>query len=151
MAYATEADATGLYGTDYVTTSCDRDIDGTLDSAAFALALDYATNEINGYLASRYSLPFDTDPPQLKKLCIDMAIYHASAGAPVQTEQKTKRYEYAVEYLCQVAKGKIALVPDDVAPDPVQNEVRSADLDVADDISFRAGARIFTPTSLKRL
>lgn len=107
MAYATTADATGLYGSDYVITSCDRDNNGTLDTSSFETWLDVASDEIDGYLSGRYALPLANVPRIFIKFCVDLAIYHASSEAGPMTTIKQKRYDAALLYLQAVGEGKI--------------------------------------------
>lgn len=110
MAYATTADATSLYGSDFVITSCDRNNDGTLDTGAFEVWLDAAADEIDGYLLGRYDLPLVNTPRTLIVMNVDIAIYRASGEAGPMTTIKTKRYEQAIKFLELVASGKIRLI-----------------------------------------
>ena len=153
MSYATVQDALDLYGSDYVVTSADRNNDGALDEEAFQVALDTATNRINGYLVGKgLPLPLDPVPPDIKTYCIDLAIYIACPTADVLTESKTDRYKDAIEYLKMVARGQIRLVQDDedpsAAPAPGLEPSIDTNLVVAVEVD---DSRAFTRKSLQRL
>lgn len=109
MPYATAAQAIALYGTDYIAVACDRDNDGSLDTASFDKWLEVATRKINGYLLGRYNLPLATPPEYFQELCTDIAVYKAAATADVMTEIIKDRYEEAIDYLKMIACGKIKL------------------------------------------
>lgn len=110
MAYATEARAILIYGEDMLLVGCDRDKDGSLDTGVFDLFLDAASNEIDGYLVGRESLPLDPIPPQIELYCIDIAIYRSRPTADLLTEEVKDRYRQAIRYLEHVQKNKQRLV-----------------------------------------
>ncbi len=47
-------------------------------------------------------------PPVLKRLCVEMALYHMSMP-PAVTDEKRKRYEDAVKLLTKISKGEVTL------------------------------------------
>ncbi|SFQ14344.1 Mu-like prophage protein gp36 [Roseivivax halotolerans] len=108
MAYATQDDITDLYGPDALF-AADRDGDGVADAVPVTRALDAASAEIDSYLASRYSLPFETTHPVLTQLCVDIALYRLASAADVATEELRRRYEDAVGALKRLAKGEQSL------------------------------------------
>lgn len=108
MSYASVQDAKDQYGEDYVLTSVSRD--DTPDLNAFAKALDEATSEIDSYIGGRYTVPLTNVPSVVKRRCVDMAIYIASADAGTYTDEKRKRYDDAIDWLTMVANGKAVLV-----------------------------------------
>lgn len=109
MAYHTLQDAIDLYGTTYVTVSCDRDGDGSVDTAAFEAMSDVVAAMINGYLLGRVPLPLAEVPKDLKKYSIDITIYELCPSQSVRTEEKTKRYDAAMSWLRAVKDNKIKL------------------------------------------
>lgn len=154
MSHASVAEAVALYGEDFITTTFDRDNDGDLDTDACQQALDAATNEIDGWLIGRVDgWPLDAIPPQIKRYCIDMAVYIGSPTADVGTSDKSKRYDAAVHYLEMVAMGKVRLVPV-VADVPSQADTVTLQPQVLPDrvITVEAGCdRQFTRTKLRSL
>jgi phage gp36-like protein len=152
MAYATTADATTLYGSDYVITSCDRDNTGTLDTASFEMWLDVASDKIDGYFFGRYALPLANVPRILIKYCVDIAIHDASADAGPTSTNKKARYDEAIAYLEKVAKGEIRLIREGTASAGA-NEPNSAILVTADTqiLELDCGSREFTREKLRNL
>lgn len=106
MSYATVTEATNRYGSDYIITSCDRDNDGTLDSTAFQLGLDDATDWMDSFLLGRYDLPLLSVPAVFKRYCIDVAVFFVSESAGTMTTEKRDRFTRAQEFLQMVAEGK---------------------------------------------
>jgi phage gp36-like protein len=107
MAYAILKDITDRHGEavlDRVT-----DIQGSYNQALTTVdeALDDATEEIDTYLSARYPLPLPTVPPIVKRLCVDIAVYHLSGD--LVTEQQETRYNNAVKLLKAIAKGDASL------------------------------------------
>jgi len=115
-AYATIADATALYGTDYVTVAFDRDGDGSIDTTAAELMLEVVSAEMDSFFVGRVEpLPISPVPLDLKMRCIDLAIYRMCPDAARLTEEKTKRFDAAQAWLKMVAKGEIKLTHDSAA------------------------------------
>jgi len=114
MAHASIQDAIDLYGTDYVTVSCDRDRDGVLDTDTFELCLLAASNKIDGLFHGRVKgWPWAVIPAHVRQYAVDIAIYTACTDPSTLTEQKTTRYHEALEYCRAVATGKIKLTTDE--------------------------------------
>jgi phage gp36-like protein len=114
MVYASITDAIALRGADYVTVSCDRDRDGVLDTEAFELALQAASNKVDGYFMGRVrGWPWAVVPALVRQYTVDLAIYDACTDPSVLTEIKKDRYHEAIEYLDAVAKGRIKLTTDE--------------------------------------
>lgn len=150
MAYATVAEAIELYGEDYVTVSFDRNNDGVLDTAAATRMLDVATAKINGYLKGRITLPLASVPDDLKKYCIDIAIYEGCPRASVMTEQKRDRNEAAMVWLRGIRDNKIVLA--DVAGErqggPNEMQIAEAVPMAGNQAELIEGSREFTRQSL---
>ena len=152
MAYATVSDATTLYGSDYVITSCDRDNSGTLDTASFEMWLDVASDEIDGYFYGHYDLPLANVPRCLIKYCVDIAIFHASADAGPASNNKKERYAAALTYLQAVAAGTIRLIREQV-PSAGANAPNSAIIVTAETQvdELECGSRRFTRDKMQDL
>lgn len=152
MAYATVADATERYGDDYVTVSSDRDNDGSLDTAAFELALDDASDWIDSYLSGRYALPLAIIPRRLVRVCVDVAIFESSETAGTMTTLKEMRFMRAKEYMEQVATGKLRLTLDGETATGVNNRGAATIVTQRDQKSERMyGSRRFTRDKLSKL
>jgi phage gp36-like protein len=109
MPYATQQDMVDQYGNDEVLVVADRDNDDTIDAPVVSRALDDATDEINVYIAKKYSLPLPSVPGVLKRLCTDIAFYRLSSNAASYTEEKRERYKDAIKTLEHIASGKASL------------------------------------------
>lgn len=112
MAYATEQDIVDRYSEEQLLISFDRDADGDADADAIARALADASDEIDGYIAGRYSLPLADPPRILTFLAVDIALYKGSVETAV-TEEKRTRYKDAIAFLTRVAKGEVMLFSSD--------------------------------------
>lgn len=149
MAYATVADATTIYSLAYITPICDRDIDGTLDTASFEMHLDIATDQIDSYLLGRYPLPLATPPAIFKKLCVDIACYNAAPTQDVLSTEMKDRAKAATDWLELVAANRIKL--------KIDVDTTTANLSVAPSVSpaktstHLTGAREFTTQNLRRI
>ncbi|SPD73811.1 conserved hypothetical protein [uncultured Desulfobacterium sp.] len=110
MAYAVKQDIIDRYGEDAFYSAFDWDGIDDVDDTVVDTALEGASDEIDGYLAGRYTLPLQTIPRILILQCVDIALYRGSgvSGAS-QTEEKKERYDDAIKYLLKVAEGKISL------------------------------------------
>jgi phage gp36-like protein len=106
--YATQQDIIDRYGEDELIVAADHDGDGTADTAVVEQGLQDASEEIDVYIGERYPLPLAVVPPVLKRVCVDMALYHMSAP-PAITEEKRKRFEDAVKLLTLISTGKVSL------------------------------------------
>ncbi len=142
--YATEQDIIDRYSEDQLLIAFDRDGDGLVDvdllgESVADKALSDASDEIDGYLAGRYSLPLSTVPKILTFMCVDIALYKGTTSAAV-TEEKRTRYKDALAFLTMVASGKIQLF----ASEPGAPQGGSG-------ASFSAGDRTFTRGTMRDL
>lgn len=133
MAYATAQEMSDRIGVDELAVVADRDGDSVMESEAITGALDDASAEIDSYLAGRYPLPLVDTPATVKRVCIDMAMYHLSGNKT--TEEVEKRYQRAVSWLRDVSKGLATL-----GAAPAETTSQGA--------FFEAGARQSTRTKL---
>ena len=140
MPYAVQADLEQRFGIDAVLTASDRNGKGEINVPIVTLALSDATAEIDTYLAAKYDLPLTTVPSILARICSDVAMYRMSADIGALTEEKRTRFEDALAWLKDVAKGtaSLGLANDDaVVLDIPQTSV-----------AMDAGARLFTRSKL---
>ena len=109
MPYAAQSDIVELYGANALVVA-DHDRDGVPDGAAVARALDYASAEIDSYLAARHLLPLNEVPLLIRQLCVEIALYRLALSAEMMTDQIEKRYERALAQLRDLATGRANLV-----------------------------------------
>lgn len=85
------------------------------------LAIKEASSEINGYLATRYSIPLTSVPSYIKTYCIDIAWYRlAQNNAP---EAYSERYKNAIARLKDIEKGVMLIVDENgIAASPRQEQ-----------------------------
>jgi len=105
--YASVADMIERFGETEIIELTDLEHTGVIDTAVAERALEDASVEIDGFLASRYRLPVTGTPRLLSLLCSDIARYRLQQ--PVATEQGRQRYEDAVSRLKGIARGDINL------------------------------------------
>lgn len=132
MTYAVQQDLVDRFGSAEIAELTDRTNGTTIDAAVLGKALQDADDEINGYLAVRYTLPLASPPLILKRLACDIARYFLFEDRA--TEIVTQRYRDAIAYLKDVAAGKVS-----IGMDAANAEPASADLPKAD-----AGDRVFS-------
>lgn len=82
-------------------------------------AVEDACAEIDGYLAKRYSVPFTRTPPVINKFAKDIAVYNLVSRIGIDESEREKtilnRYNAAVKFLMEVAKGTISIGTDEEA------------------------------------
>lgn len=78
-------------------------------------ALSDASEEVDGYLASRYTLPLDPVPGFLVRLTGNIARYYLHDDRA--SEEIEKRYRDSVKTLTAIADGKVSLGSDDPSPE----------------------------------
>lgn len=107
MTYATLSDLIDRAGEYEILQVADRDDSGAPDETVVAKALSDADNIINGYVASKYDLPFVEVPDLLSTWSTSIARYllHRD-GAPEHIEAD---YKDALSGLKDVSFGRIAL------------------------------------------
>ncbi len=86
------------------------------DEAAVRIgeALTDADQMVDGYLAGRYTLPFDPVPTLLRRVGADIARYLLHEDRA--TEDIQRRYTDAVKLLAGLRKGEVTLGVDDPSP-----------------------------------
>lgn len=107
MSYATLPDLAGRIGDLELRQIADRDRDMLPDQDVVDAALADADNLINGYVATRYTVPLASVPDLVKTWAVSIARYilHRN-GAP---EHVTQDYKDAIAALKDVSAGRIAL------------------------------------------
>ncbi|MBS9777192.1 MAG: DUF1320 family protein [Gammaproteobacteria bacterium] len=133
--YASVAEMTKRYGELEMISISDRQRTGSVDTAVVDVALSDAIAEINGYL-TRYTLPFTVTPPELVRVCCDIAHYRlCGINNTLLSDEIIKRYEQNVKWLEKVSKGTVSLSGVVDANDGKD--------DASDAVQFMTGNRIF--------
>lgn len=97
---------------------------GTVDASAVARAIADADAEIDAYCGARYTVPFSPVPVMIRKMSVDMAIYHLfSRRALKMSDDRKARYDNAVRFLRDVSLGRISLGADAPAETDTNNSV----------------------------
>jgi len=106
--YATLQDLIDRFGEREIEQLTSRMAMDVIDNAAVTRAVADAGDEIDCYLAVRYTLPLRTVPPLVCRLTCDVARYRLYDDAA--TEEVRRRYDDAVSLLERLAAGT-ALLP----------------------------------------
>jgi phage gp36-like protein len=119
MAYATPEDLVARFGEQEMvrlTTPAGQDLDGVVAETA-ERALADASAMIDSYVRRRYRTPIDVTPAEISRVCLDIARYDLSTGDGKLPSEETKdRYKQAMDWLRDIAVGKVVLELDEVAP-----------------------------------
>lgn len=105
--YCTKQDLIDRFGENELVQLTDHDNLGFINDDVLNQAIADASAEMDGYLASRYSLPLATVPQTLKPLCCNIARYKLYDEQA--SEQVTKNNDAAIKFLFSVSKGEISL------------------------------------------
>ena len=116
---------------------------GTIDTAVVDRAVEDADAEVNGYCATRFSVPFSPVPPRIRAISVDIAIYNLFSRRQAVPEERQTRYDNAKAYLANIAKG---LVSPGVQPPP--DSVGQEDLNGSNQISART--KIFDTATMEK-
>ncbi len=109
MPYATQVDMVNRFGDAEVIQLTDRANIGEIDVTVLANALASSEQEINAYLDARYAVPLGTVPIIVRDFTCDITRYRLCGAEVVETEEIRRRYEDAVKFFMNVAKGVISL------------------------------------------
>ncbi|ATZ62946.1 gp436 family protein [Acinetobacter bereziniae] len=99
--YATEEDLIKRFGNEVET------LKSMLPEGAIAEALQDATEEIDSYVAVKYSLPLPSIPSTLQRIACNIARYRLYFQQP--TDEVENRYKAEIDYLKRIADGKAVL------------------------------------------
>ncbi len=108
--YCTKQNMIDRYGNEELIQLTDRDNLGVIDDTVLGQAQADADAEIDGYLASRYTLPLPDVPTSLVRVACEISRYHLyDDTAPAGVKD---RYDNSVRFLRLVSKGDIRLLQD---------------------------------------
>ena len=105
VVYATQAELTDYLGLADLIAISDRDLSGEVDADAISAALADASSTADSYLAPW--LPLAAVPLVLRRHTMAIATYSLANNA--QTDDHRRRYEDAIAWLRDVAKGVVSL------------------------------------------
>lgn len=96
------------------------DTDGqVIDESVVSRAIADADAEINGYVAVRHRVPLDPVPELIRKLSVELAIYHMYSRRVGAPEEWRTRYEDNQSQLKALSAGKMSLGVGDPDTPPV--------------------------------
>lgn len=107
MSYATLDDLIARAGLAEMRQIADRNRDGEIDPEVIAEALTHADNLVNGYVATKYKLPFASVPDLVRTWAISIARHKLHFQGP--PDYVVDDYKDALAALKDVAAGKIEL------------------------------------------
>ena len=124
MAYCTQDDILELISeAELIELTQDVTVRTWIETSRVDRAIADADEEINGYCAKGYSVPFSTVPDLIRKLSVDIAIYNLYSRRDTIPELRERRYKSAVKLLENVSKGTVTL---GVVPAPEENPDQAA-------------------------
>ena len=111
MAYSIQADIEEQISTDELIELTDDTGSNAVDPSVISRAIEDADAEIDSYCGGHYAVPFSSVPLMIRKLSVDMAVYHLFSRRSVLKvpEERQKRYDNAIRFLRDVSKGVISL------------------------------------------
>lgn len=137
MPYCSLADLQSRFGDAELLRIADRDRDDEIDTDIVDVALNDATNEIDAYVATRYTVPMNPVPAILKRICADIARYRLYDENPL--DEVESRYKQAITTLRDIANGRASL-KDPSAPTTTSSQVEVLKTDCD---------RVFTQDSMR--
>ncbi|MEW6670224.1 MAG: DUF1320 domain-containing protein [Thermodesulfobacteriota bacterium] len=118
MSYCTQDDILEQIDETALIELTDDDGVGAVDAARVTRAIADADADIDAYCQAHYSVPLSPVPPKVRKLAVDIAIYHLySRRGDAAPDIRKDRYRDAVRFLEKVAAGDIALGVASPAPE----------------------------------
>jgi phage gp36-like protein len=108
MAYCTENDLLTLISREELAELTAESGD-TPDSQVVAAAISRAEGEIDALAGKRYAVPLSPVTAQIKGVAMDLALYHLYARRNLAPPVRRQKYEAALQFLQQVARGEAVL------------------------------------------
>ncbi|OED40227.1 hypothetical protein ACH42_17080 [Endozoicomonas sp. (ex Bugula neritina AB1)] len=107
MTYCDQNGMITRYGESELVTLTDTSDTGQIDSDALHVALSDASDEIDSYLAVRHSLPLESTPDILVRLCADITRYRLYDDRML--DEVESRYKDSIKLLRDIARGTAQL------------------------------------------
>lgn len=90
---------------------------GSIDATVLARAIADADAEIDAYVSGSYAVPLSPVPSIIRKVSVDVAIYHLCSRRPVgMPDIRQDRYDSAIRLLKDISKGLVTIGTTDPAP-----------------------------------
>lgn len=119
MSYIVQADLLSQLSGAQLIQLTDDNKTGVVDTDKVTRAIAEAEAEVNGYIATKYSVPVASPVPDLvKQLAIDVAIYRLYRRRQRVPDDVRTAYEDAVKKLEGIAKGLVTL---GIEPPPAES------------------------------
>lgn len=96
---------------------------GQVDATVVARAIADADAEIDGYVGTRHQVPLSPVPDLVRKMSVELAIYHLYSRRMGVPEEWRRRYEDNIRLLRDLAAGKVSLGREDPGGSPVSEPV----------------------------
>jgi phage gp36-like protein len=138
MAYCAKADILERISEEILIQLTDDYGSGAVEESVVTRAIVDADAEIDAYCGDRYSLPFNPVPAIIRKVSADIAIHNLYARREATPDDQARRYDNAIKFLGNLAKGLVSLGAD--AP---------AEAESKDTVSVSAQDRTFTKDTLE--
>jgi len=140
MAYATRLDLEALFGESVIADLLLRHAD---PDAAVLVALDHASEEIDGWVATRYQTPFAIVPATVKRMCCVISRYNLYGRDVPTNEPVYIAYADELKALKAIAQGLNSLP----APTIGAGETPAAE----GKVQVRARRQVFGPDVLRHM
>lgn len=141
MAYSTKEDLLKQISKERLVELTDDEATGEIQEAPITKAIQDSDGEIDSYCSKKYAVPFDPVPDVINKLSIDISLYNLySRRQNLSNEVITKRYDDAIKFLKDVAKGQAEITD---SPSPTVDSGQAG--------QFSANERIFTRDKMNDL
>lgn len=105
MAYCTQSDLLEQISSDELIQLTDDADAGAIDTDVIDRAIADADAEINSYCGTKYDVPFTTVPVMVRKLSVDITVYNLYARRRGAPEDRKDRYDDAIRFLKDIARG----------------------------------------------
>lgn len=118
MSYCTQQDLVDRFSEAELIQLTDRaGAANAIDTAVLGQAISDADDEINGWLAGRYTLPLSSTPAALVRVACDIARYRLHIDS--MPEIVAQRYKDAINWLTKVGTGAVSLGLDEAGNEVV--------------------------------
>jgi len=109
VAYCSQADLLERITAQELTDLTDDSGAGEPDAGAVARAIADADAELDAYLGKRYRVPLSPAPELVRKLSVELAVYHLYSRRRGAPEEWRQRYEDNRRLLEHIARGRVSL------------------------------------------
>jgi phage gp36-like protein len=113
MAYIIIDDIYGVISEETLIQLTDDSNLGVPDTGKISEAIDSADSLVDGYAATRYTVPFSPVPRLIKALALDIAVYNLFSRRENVPENRKERHANAVKTCEMLAAGKITIGMDE--------------------------------------